>query len=47
MTNKSISADDFYAWLDTCPVHWRHYKTEEDYTVIGFFEVVHFDEDEQ
>jgi hypothetical protein len=32
--------DTFYAWLETCPVHWRQRQNDGDYVEIGFFSVM-------
>tara|TARA_B100001996_G_scaffold380104_2_gene366966 strand:- start:5 stop:160 length:156 start_codon:yes stop_codon:yes gene_type:complete len=32
--------DTFYKWLETCPVHYRFTKHDEDYVELGFFSVM-------
>jgi hypothetical protein len=46
MERLKIHADEFYEWLDTCPIHWRHRNQDGDYIEIGFFEVLWEDMEE-
>ncbi len=46
MEVKEIHADDFYLWLETCPINYRERKIDGDYVEIGFFEIYWGDEDE-
>lgn len=32
-------AETFYKWLETCPVHYRFRRLDEDYVEFGFFSV--------
>ena len=32
-------AETFYKWLESCPVHYRFKRIDEDYVEFGFFSV--------
>ena len=32
--------DTFYNWLETCPVHYRFIKHDNDYYELGFFSIL-------
>ena len=33
-------AETFYNWLESCPVHFRFIKLDNDYVEFGFFSIL-------
>ena len=36
----TTDTETFYKWLETCPVHYRFTKLDNDYVEFGFFSVI-------